>query len=410
MKYVIIGNSAAAIGCIEGIRQNDPTGPIVVISSEPYHTYSRPLISYWLGGSVTEENMTYRDADFYKKNHCVTLLGKKVCQIVSGTKSLILEDGDVIRYDKLLIATGSTPVIPPISGLEDVEKKSTFLSLDDAHKVKQMLEPSSRVLVLGAGLIGLKAAEGLHGQCASITVVDMADRILPSILDEAASKLVQQHIETQGIRFLLGDSVCAFQKNKAFTSAGKEIPFDVLIIAVGVRPNTTLAAEAGAKIGKGIITDCYMETSIETIYAAGDCTESIDMTTGQHKVLALLPNAYMQGETAGKNMSGSKVAYQHAIPMNAIGFFGMHIITAGSYQGKAYVEQTENTYRKLVFRDGLLKGFILIGCIDRAGILTSIIRDEVPVSSLDADILKDTPQLIMFSKKVRTAKLGGAQS
>ena len=410
MNYVIIGNSAGAVGCIEGIRSVDKKGPITVISDEPYHTYSRPLISYLIYGKTTEERMKYRPDNFYAENRVTAKLGVKAAHIDYEAKSVSLENGEEVPYDKLLLATGSSPFVPPMEGLDQVEKKFTFMKLDDAKALQAALTPESRVLIVGAGLIGLKCAEGIHGKVKEITVVDLAPRILPSILDEDGSSMVQAHIEKAGIQFVLKDSVAQFHGNSAELKSGKTVAFDLLVLAVGVRPNVQLAKEIGCEVHKGIVVDDHCRTSLPDIYAAGDCTESNDITAGQYRVLALLPNAYMQGETAGIDMAGGEHLYNKAIPMNAIGFFGLHMITAGNYDGEAYIEKKDGAYKKLVSKDNRLKGYILIGDVARAGIYTSLIRDTTPLSSIDYNLIKQRPQLMAFQAKERAVKLGGAKA
>ena len=407
MNYVIIGNSAAAVGTIAGIREFDSTGKITVISDEKYHTYSRPLISYWLQGKVSDKNIYYRPKDFYEKNGVETVLGKKVTKIDTANKAVVLDDGLSVPYDKLMVATGSKPFVPPMNGLDRVHYH-TFMSYDSVKAIRSEAKDGMRVLIIGAGLIGLKAAEALSAYNANITVVDLADRILPSILDIRAGQKMQKHIEEHGVRFILGTSVDEFSEHSAKLKNGATVNFDMLIIAVGVRPNTELIADAGGNVDRGIITDMTQKTSLDSIYAAGDCTVSYDASSDTDKILALLPNAYMQGEVAGRNMAGREFYYVNAIPMNAIGFFGLHIITAGSYDGEEYVDEGENTYKKLVFRDNMLKGYILMGDVARAGIYTSMIKERIDLGEVDIEMLKDKPQMMMFGKARRSEKLGGA--
>ena len=406
MNYVIIGNSAAAVGTISGIREIDPNGKITVISDEKYHTYSRPLISYWLQGKVTDKNIYYRDPDFYEKNGVETVFGKKVTKINTENKSVVLDDGISVPYDKLMVATGSKPFVPPMNGLDKVHYH-TFMSYDSVKAIRSEIKPNMKVLIIGAGLIGLKAAEALSAYHAQITVVDMADRILPSILDVRAGVKMQKHIEKQGVRFILGTSADELTEHSAKLKNGVTVDFDMLIIAVGVRPNTELVSDAGGKVERGIVTDNTQKTTLNDVYAAGDCTVSHDASSDSDKILALLPNAYMQGEVAGRNMAGRENYYVNAIPMNAIGFFGLHIITAGSYDGEEWIEETENTYKKLVFRDNTLKGYILMGDVKRAGIYTSMIKERIDLGEVDIDMLKDRPQMMMFGKERREEKLGG---
>lgn len=321
----------------------------------------------------------------------------------------MLEDGSTVEYDKLLVATGSSPFVPPVEGLNDAKNVFTFLKWDSAKGVKEAVNRDSKVVIMGAGLIGLKAAEGLHEVCEDITVVDLADRVLPSILDAAGASMVQKHIEKEGIKFLLNDAASAVKENTVVLKSGKELPYDVLIVAVGVRPNTGLVKDAGGEVNRGIVTDNRQETTLKDIYAAGDCTESLDICTGQSKILALLPNAYFQGETAGINMAGGNQTFDTAMPMNAIGFFGLHMLTAGAMEGECYEEINENNYKRMFFSDGLLKGFILIGEIDRAGIYTSLIREKIPMDEIDSNLLKMNPQLMVFDKKARMQKLAGGK-
>lgn len=409
MNYVIIGNSAAAVGCIEGIRKNDKESAITVISDEKHHTYSRPLISYLLYGKTDEERMKYRPDSFYKDNNVTAILGKKAEKIDTENRKVILDDGKQVDYDKLLVATGSRPFIPPMQGLDTVEKKFTFMTLDDALALDKAIDKKSKVLIVGAGLIGLKCAEGILGKIKSLTVIDLADRILPSILDETGSELVQKSIEEKGVKFMLGTSAKEFKGNKAVLTNGETVEFDVLVIAVGVRPNTELVANAGGKVVKGIVTDSFCRTTLPGIYAAGDCTESNDITTGTRRILALLPNAYMQGETAGLHMTGTDKPYDHAMPMNAIGFFGYHMITAGSYDGEKTVYSDGKNYKMLVTKNNHLNGYIMIGDIARAGIYTKLIREQVPLDSIDFELVKQKPQLMAFSLSDRKEQLGGVR-
>lgn len=408
-KYVIIGNSAAGIGCVEGIRSADRDGEILLIASEKHHTYGRPLISYLLEGKTDEERMKYRPDSFYADNRVEARLGVKVSKINAGEKTVTLEDGEQVPYERLLVSTGSVPFVPPMDGLETVQRRFSFMTLDDAKALEAALTPESRVLIVGAGLIGLKCAEGIAARVREITVVDLANRVLPSILDETGSALVQAHLEKQDLRFRLGDTVAAFDGCRATLKSGAVLDFDVLVLAVGVRPETALVAEAGGAVRRGIVTEDTGRTTLPEVYAAGDCAESFDISSGTNRVLALLPNAYMQGYCAGVNMAGGEAYFDKAIPMNAIGFMGLHIITAGTYDGETYTAQENGNYKVLFYKDDLLKGYILIGDVARAGIYTALIRNRTPLSSIDFDLICEKPQLMAFTAKARQALLSKRQ-
>jgi len=410
MQYVIVGNSIAAVGAVEAIRRNDRDGRIVIIGSEKYHVYSRPLISYLLLGKTDENRMKYRDDNFYRDNQCDLILGRTVTGIDPGMKQTILDDGTTVSYDKLLICTGSSPFVPPVPGLGKVRNKFTFTTLDDAKALSSAVKENYKVLIVGAGLIGLKCAEGLSKKNVEITCVDLAPRVLSSILDDDGSEFIKKHLEENNIRFFLNKQVTEFEENRAFLNDNTEIGFDVLVMAVGVRPNISLLKDIGGKTGRGIIIDERCRTSIPDIYAAGDCCESIDISSGEAKVMALLPNAYMQGECAGMNMSGVDFVFDRAFPMNSIGLFGKHVMTAGTYTGEVYCETDRKNYKKLFYSNNRLNGFILIGNIGKAGIYTSLIRERTPLDTLNFELICKMPGLMAFSRKIRAEKLGGIKN
>lgn len=407
-RYVIIGNGVAAATCIEGIRSADSQGGITVISEEKYDVYCRPLISYYLENKTDLERMRYRDKDFYSQMNCEVLYGRKVIHIHKEQYQIELDDGTHLPYDSLCLATGSSPFTPQFEGLETVDNKFSFMTLDDALSLEQSINEKSRVLIVGAGLIGLKCAEGLCGRVQSVTVCDLADRILSSILDSECAAMMQKKLEEHGIRFMLGDSAVKFDGGNALMKSGATVDFDVLVLAVGVLPNVGLLKEIGGDVNRGILVNQNMETSVSGIYAAGDCTESEDISCGQNKIMAIMPNATMQGYTAGVNMTGKTAVFDKGTPMNSIGFFGLHAMTAGTYEGEMYEEKTEHSIKRLFTKDGYLKGFILVGCDERAGIYTSLIREKTPLSSVNFDLLKSVATTAAFSADVRKSMFGGA--
>ena len=406
-QYVIIGNGIAAARCIEGIRSVDEAGKITVISEEQHPVYCRPLISYYLEQKTDLEKIHYRDADFYTKNNAEVLYGRRAVSLDPEKKTVEVDDGSRLPYDAVCVATGSSPFVPPFKGLDTVPKKFSFLTLDDTLALEQAIDESSRVLIVGAGLIGLKCAEGIVQRVASVTVCDLADRVLSSILDTDGAALMQAHLEEQGIRFFLSDSADHFEGNRAVMQSGEIVDFDVLVLAVGVRANTGLVKDAGGEVNRGIVVTDRMETSLTGVYAAGDCAEGEDITSGQHKVIAILPSAAMQGFTAGVNMAGGDLVFDKGLPMNSIGFFGLHAMTAGTYEGEMYEERTEKSLKRLFTKDDELKGFILIGCDERAGIYTSMIREKTPLSSVNFELMKKAATTAAFSPEIRRKKFGG---
>lgn len=406
-KYLIIGNGTAAVSAVEGIRTLDPSGRITVISREEHPAYCRPLISYYLEGKASPARMSCRSESFYKDNSAEVIYST-AASLDSKAKTVKLESGAELEYTKLLIATGSSPFVPPMDGLETVPSKSFFMTLDDAYALERMTDENSRVLIVGAGLIGLKCAEGLAERVKKITVCDLAQKVMPSILDDEAAEMVKSRLKAAGIELMLGDTAARFEGSKAVMRSGAEVEFDVLVIAVGVRPNISMFKDAGGECGRAITVDSHMRTSIPDIYAAGDCTESIDISCGGVKVMALMPNANIQGFCAGVNMAGGDKSFDNAVPMNSIGLFGCHVMSAGSYEGERRVIKTESCLKEFYIKDNMLKGFIIVDDTERAGIYTSLIRNKIPLGDVDFESLAKEPELFALGLDYCLPKLKGA--
>lgn len=416
MNYVIIGASAAGLAAAEAIRKIDAVGTVTILTEEEYMPYSRPSISYYLKGKVKESNMALRRQSFYKEKNIDVVTSSKVTAIDTEKKTVKVGRKSY-RYDKLCLCTGSKPFVPPMENVEGKANALTFLDLKATKNVKAIANEKTRAVVIGAGLIGMKAAEGLVKICKSVDVVELAPRVLPSILDANSAKQVKRHLENNGIKFHLGNTVVrAASKGKQITAVtlkdGKKLNCDLLILAVGVRPQTALAEKAGLEVNRGIITDTQtMQTSNSDIYAAGDCCVSTDMLDGSKKIIALWPNAVQQGNVAGSQMAGGDVTTGGTYSVNAIDFFGLRICTCGliNAQGEQYsdrIKQNGDEYKRLVFEGDRLVGYVLINSSTNAGIYTNLISNRVSLDSLEGDVM-DTPSIFMFDKTVRINKLRG---
>ena len=417
MKYIVIGASAAGLACAAQIRKEDKTGEITVFTKEKYLPYSRPSISYYLKGAVKENNMYLRKSSFYAANGINVVTGEEITSIDRKNKT-VKAGRKSCSYDKLCLCTGSKPFVPPMKNVDGKENALTFLDLESAKRIKRIASSHTRAVVIGGGLIGMKAAEGLSKICKSVDVVELAPRILPSILDEKSAKSVKKYIETQGhIRFHLEQTVTeAKSSGSRITSVilknGDELPCDLLILAVGVRPETGLAEKCGLEVNRGIITDpATLQTSDDSIYAAGDCTVSVDMLDGSKKIIALWPNAVNQGIAAGSQMAGGDITINKSYPVNAIDFYGLRICTCGliNAKGDKYTDRiirSGDSYKRLIFEGEHLVGFVLINSSENAGIYTNLIETQTDLSTLLGSVF-ETPGPFMFCKPDRDIRMKG---
>jgi len=386
MNYVIVGNGVSAIGAIEGIRQHDATGKILIVSDEEVPTYGRPLISYYLSDKIKFDTLPFRPEEFYKKNNVEMRLGSRVLSLDTAAKELVLDCGDKISYDKLLLATGGTPTKLPMPGV-DGPGIHNFTTVAHAEALKELVDKVQKVVVIGAGLIALKAAEGFAEKGVDVTIL-VRSRIMRTYFDGTASELIVNHLEKNGITFMQGVNTKEIVRLGDGTIKGVEtdqglVEADVVIVAAGVRPNMGLAAQAGIVTEQGIRVDDYLATSDENVFAAGDVAEARDMLTGEFTVRPIWPNAYSQGRYAGLNMAGADKPYSGGLSMNSITYYGLATISVGEtnladaegYETSIHLDRENSVYRKLIFEDDVLVGVILIGEIDAAGFYTSFIKN-----------------------------------
>ncbi len=417
MRHVIIGNSAAAIGCVEGIRHHDQESAITIVADEPHHTYSRPLISYLLGGLVDESRMSYRPADFYESNRVETMLGVEVTEVDPQRRVVSLAGGGTLPYDRLLIATGGKPFVPPVAG-SDLQGVFTFGTWDDARRIGRYIDEVhvKSALVIGAGLIGLKTIEALLARGVRVTVVELADRVLSTIFDPTASRLAEIILRREGVEIKTKTTVTEIigrggRVDHALLNDGERLDTDMVIFAIGVRPNTSMIpAGAGIRVERGIRVDEHMRTTAPDVYAAGDCVEAYDKLVDAYRQIAIWPLAYRQGHVAGANMAGVERTYEGGFPMNSISVCDVPTISVGltdpPQDGERYeiiddYDRESLVYKKLVLRGHRLVGAVFMNEIDRAGIYTGLIRDQADVSQFKNHLLSGSFGLISLPKEYR---------
>ena len=398
-KYVLIGGSIACLGAIEGIQSVDKEADITVFCGEKTPLYSRPLISYRLEGKTTEDNLYFHGKDFYETKS-VKALYEKAVKINPVHKTVTGEDGESLPYDKLFVGTGSYPFVPPMKGLDDVRNKTCFYTLGEEEKLASLLTPKTKLLIIGAGLIGLKCAEGAYTHTKDITIVDLAPRVLPNATTPVVASMLEKRLKEKAIKVVLGASVAEFSDGKATLTNGETIDFDAVVLAIGVRPQVALLKDAGAEINRGVIVDEGMRTSLPDVYCAGDCAEGYDAVTGQKRLLQLFPSAYSGGRIAGRNMAGKNEIFTTDCALNSTSLFGLKFTSCGSYDGEIQEVTTQEGYKAFYVKDGYLVGYMLVGATKRAGIYTDLIAKRVPLADVSSDLFTDV-SLGIFDEKTR---------
>jgi NAD(P)H-nitrite reductase large subunit len=388
MKYVIVGNSYAGLSCADAIRRFDKISEITIISDENYRAYARPLISYYLEGKTTDETIWYKDDDYYDKNDYKLILGKKVISVDTVSKKVVLEDGVKLDYDKLFVGPGGTPFIPPTEGFNpDSPMMGTFTRFDDAKKMEKAakLSKNKEAIVVGGGLIGLKASEGLRALGLHVTIVELLPRVLGLALDEISGNITSKKLNENGIDTATGETVSKINLDDSgnpvsvILKSGKELVADIVVVGVGVRPNVGFLEGSGVKIDRGIIVDKTMMTNVQDVYAGGDAAVIYDVLNKRPNIIAIVPLACEEGRVAGTNMAGVYREYPGGLGLNSVEIYGLPIVTIGltnpsNESQKVYIYQDEKIYRKLVYEGEVLVGAILLGDIAGSGILSAIIR------------------------------------
>jgi NAD(P)H-nitrite reductase large subunit len=414
MKIVIVGNSVASVNAIEAIRERDKISDIEVISDESYRSYSHPLLPDLVIGEVSrsEERFYYRAKNFYDKMKVKTTLSKRVEKVFPKNKCIMVEKGEKIEYDKLLIACGGKPFIPPMKGADLKEGVHTLTSIKAADKLKKDIPNMKHCVVVGGGLIGSKAAEKLAKKGIKVTVVELMRRVLFPVLDDTAANYVHKELKKMGVKLILEDSVVEIRGSKRPTevvlSSGKTISADTVVTAVGVRPNLDFVADTDVEINRGIVVNDYMQTNVDTIYAAGDVAEAYDITISAKRPVPVLPLAARQGRVAGLNITEANVKYKGGFPTNSMAIGGIEFISMGivdSDKLEVLKIERDGEYRKFLIDDNKLVGMILVGNIEKAGMFNWMIQNRLDVSWIKDTFLNSDFGWKYFNKAFRVLRL-----
>ena len=401
MKHLILGNGPAGVLAAETLRHLAPDDEILLVGSEAEPPYSRMAIPYLLEGSI-DESGTYlrKSAGHYDGLRIRQRQGRAVA-LNTEQQTVLFADGQFEAYDRLLIATGSRPVRPPIPGI-DLPQVQTCWTLDDARAIARLARPGARVLQLGAGFIGCIIMQALTRRGVQLTVVELGDRLVPRMMTPAAGGMIKRWVEKQGVRVLTraGVDFIAQGEEAPLTvtlSTGEKLACDLLIVAAGVAPNVAFLEGTAVHVAKGVLVDDSMQTSVAGIYAAGDVAEAPDLYAGRHLVAAIQPNAADQARIAAVNMAGQRKARMKGVlAINVLDSLGMISSSFGEWQGVAggdgveQVDERNGRYISLQFDGEVLIGATAIGLTEHVGALRGLIQGRMKLGAWKRRLL-ETP-------------------
>jgi NADPH-dependent 2,4-dienoyl-CoA reductase/sulfur reductase-like enzyme len=433
MKHVILGAGPAGVIAAETIRKNSPYDDILIVGDEPEPPYSRMAIPYLLMGNVGESGTHLRHDSAHFSNLRIGVRQARCTALDSARRTVTLSDGAVLPFDTLLIATGSTPMSPPIPGIDSPDVHPCW-TLADARAIQAKARKGQRVVQMGAGFIGCIIMEALASRGVELTVVEMGDRMVPRMMGPTAGGMIKAWCEKKGVKVHTGARVESIAKAgaagaapergligkviDAFTggardeaddgrggwrvklSNGKTLGTDLIISATGVKPNTGFLQGTDVKCLLGVLTDEHMQTSVPGIYAAGDCAEAFDKVSGKAVVSAIQPNAADQAYVAAMNMSGRKAALKGVTQINVLDTLGLVSTSFGNWQGIPGGEHAELTdaaggrHLSLQFKGDVLVGCNSVGWNDHVGVMRGLVEGQIHLGEWKHTLMKDPTQLM----------------
>jgi NAD(P)H-nitrite reductase large subunit len=402
MRHVILGNGPAGVIAAETIRKNAPLDDILLIGDEAEHPYSRMAIPNLLAGQVHEAaTHLRRDHDYFSRMRIEQMTGRAV-HVSTRTRTVKTEDGSAIEFDRLLIATGATPRVPVIPGI-DFPCVHACWTLEDARRIMRLAQPRARVVLIGAGFIGCVVMEALAARGVDLTVVEKRDRMLPNMMGKPAGEMIRRWCERKGIRVHTSTRVTAIgcismesgSPNIVRLSNGEQLKADLVIYSTGTTPNIAFLKGSGIRYLQGVVVDASMQTNVPGVYAAGDCAESYDNVTGRTVISGVQPNAGDQAYCAALNMTGKYAFQRNVRQIDVLDTMGLISSSLGHWQGVRggqWVEVADEhnfKYLRLEFSKDVLIGCNTVGLIEHATILRSLIQHHVHLGEWKDRLLQD---------------------
>ncbi|NIO03688.1 MAG: FAD-dependent oxidoreductase [Proteobacteria bacterium] len=389
-RYVIIGNGVAGTTAAENIREMDKEGKIDIITDESTLFYTRIRLPEYIAAEVEEERIVLHKPEWYRERNIVVHLGKPVTDIDQAKREIYTTEGTTLNYDRLLLATGSHSFVPPIRGV-DKPGVFTLRTIKDAQDIRDYAAEAKRVILIGGGVLGLEAGNGLRRRGIEVTVVEFFPRLLPRQMDVPGAELLQRQMEEMGFSFHLGaksQEIRGTQRVEGLLlEDGQILSADMVLISAGVRPNLDLAQKIGLEVDRGVLVNDRLETQFPDIYGAGDLIQHRGIFYG------IWPASEKQGQVAGINMAGGDALYEGTVMSNRLKVVGIDLVSAGDIDADEKLEKRVQKdeqrfiYRKLVLKDGILVGCILFGDISGAREILHAIENKKNVQALKDDLL-----------------------
>ena len=400
-RHVILGAGTAGINCIRTLRQKGDTGSITLIAAE--RPYSRMVLPYYLEQGISESHATTATPVQLDKWNVKGMFGRKAVSLDTNGSKLKLDNGEEVPYDDLLIATGSSAVRPPIPGA-DGQCVFNFWTLADAQGVNRTIAPNAHVVMIGAGFIAFTILNGIIQRAGKVTIVEVANRILPRMIDDTGAGIVAKWLEQRGVTLRTGAKVASIErkgtKSVVALGDGSKVECDLIVMATGIRPNLEWLKGSKIKINQAIVVDDHLRSNVPNVYAAGDVAETKNLVTGAREVHAIEPTAMDHGRVVASHMAGQEIVYPGSLLMNIVGVAGLDTASFGSWDDpKAEAIQKHDAgrhaYRKYLFKGGRMTGAILVSpnaetwAGNDVGMLKGLVQSGVDLSPWKAWLQKD---------------------
>lgn len=421
--HVILGAGPAGVIAAETLRKHAPTDTITLVGDEPDAPYSRMAIPYLLIGNIEEQGTYLRKSATHYDDLRITQVKAKVTRVDAAGKTVHLDNGQSMAFDKLLIATGSHPVRPPIAGM-DLPGVHPCWTLEDARAIQALAKPGARVLQMGAGFIGCIIMEALAARGVKLSVVEMGDRMVPRMMGPVAGGMIRDWCEAKGVQVFTGTKVEAISQGaekgllgklasavglssddaggplQVRLSNGQTVEADLVISATGVRPAIGFLKDSGITCLQGVLTDQHLQTNVPGIYAAGDCAEAFDLVSGKTIVSAIQPNAAEQARVAALNMLGQKTELKGVTQINVLDTLGLISTSFGNWEGVAggqsavLTDKAAGRHLSLQFKDDVMIGCNSVGWTEHVGVMRGLVEGQVHLGEWKDRLMHDPTKLV----------------